>query len=162
MTQTLSEPTPVMFVAVESGAEWPSSLRPQEGMDLIVVAQACDEDLLDFAQRSLAKLLSIADRGSPLTSAALLVAPYFDRRYLEARCVMARAFARAFRRGSQSTLYLVEPRRAGVDCRPHLLALAEGLAENTATDYRIQVGHEVVTHGVPPRANPTSNLVFGR
>ena len=161
MTQALFEPTPVMFVAIESGAQWPSSLRPQEGLDLIVVAQVFDEDLPAFTQRSLTKLGSVVDRGSPLTSAALLVAPTFDRRYLEARCVIARALAQAFRRGARSTLYLVEPRLAGVDCRPHLAALAEGLAENAATDYRIQVGPDAFA-GAAPESNPTSNLVSGR
>ncbi|HEY0468507.1 MAG TPA: hypothetical protein VGC79_30140 [Polyangiaceae bacterium] len=145
--------TKVMFVAVEYGGQWPANLRPSAGIDLIAVAQVVGEDLLAFARRFLDKVCRFVTRGAQVMSGVLLVAPNLDLRHLEARCVIARSLLNTFRCGSQSALYLVAPCSGGVDCRPQLLALAEGLAENAATDYRIQVGYD---SSAPPSPPPLS------
>jgi hypothetical protein len=142
MMQGLSGESKVMFVAVEYGGQWRTNLRSSAGVDLVMVVQLVGEDPLVFARRFLGKVLRVVARGADVSSAVLAVAPIFDLRHLEARCTIARTILRAFRRGSKSELYLVEPSGASPDCRPHLLAIAEGLAENAATDCHIRVGYE--------------------
>jgi hypothetical protein len=127
-----------MFVAVEYGGEWPLEVHPDHDTDLIMVVQVAGEEPLIFARRFLRKVVSVVARGTDVVSAALAVAPTFDVCRLEARCAIARAALRALRRGSE--LYLIEPSNARADCRPHLLAIAEGLAENTNPDRQIRVG----------------------
>ncbi|HEY3252558.1 MAG TPA: hypothetical protein VGJ91_01370 [Polyangiaceae bacterium] len=161
MMEITCEQSKVMFVALECGGQWPVNLRANAGTDLIVVAQGVGEDLLAFARRFLGKVLSLVARGAEVTSSVLAVAPVFDLRHLEARCAIARALLRAFRLGSHSALYLVEPEKAAIDCRPHLLALAEGLAENAATDYRVHVGYDSFSHLGRTRSEPHSNVLFG-
>jgi hypothetical protein len=92
--QMMPEPSKVMFVAVEYGRQWPADLSPNPGTDLIVVAQIVGEDLLVFARRFLDKVLSFVARGAQVTSVVLAVAPSFDLRHLEARCLIARALLR--------------------------------------------------------------------
>jgi hypothetical protein len=92
---------------------------------------------LVFARRFVRKVVTVVARGADVVSAVLAVAPTFDVRRLEARCAIARSALRALRRGSE--LSLVEPSNSTPDCRPHLLAIAEGLTENTGTDCRIRV-----------------------
>jgi len=128
----------VMFVAVEYGGQWPVELRPDQDTDLIMVVQVAGEEPLIFARRFLRKVVSVVARGTDVVSAALAVAPTFDVRCLEARCAIARTALRALRRGSE--LYLIEPSNARADCRPHLIAIAEGLAENAEADCQIRVG----------------------
>lgn len=140
--QSLSEQSKVMFVAVEYGGQWRVDLRPEAGVDLIMVVQVVGEDPLAFARRFLGKVVSVVGRGSELISAVLAVAPIFDVRHLEARCTIARTLLRAFGRSSKSELYLVEPSNAMPDCRAYLTAIAEGLTEGAATNCRIRVGCE--------------------
>lgn len=142
MMQALASQPQVMFVAVEYGGQWRVGLRPVAGVDLMLIVQLAGEDPLAFARRVLGKVVNAVARGSDVTSAVLAIAPIFDVRRLEARCAIARTLLRAFRRGSNSELYLVEPEHATPDCRPHLLAIAEGLTENAASDCRIRVGYE--------------------
>ena len=80
-------------------------------------------------------------RGAVVLSAVLAVAPIFDVRRLESRCAISRASLRAFPRGSNGELHLIGPSNATPDCRAHLLAIAEGLIENAATDAQIRVGY---------------------
>ena len=127
----------VVFVAIEYGGEWRVEMRPDEDTDLIMVVQVAGEDPLVFARRFLRKVVSVVARGADVGSAVLAVAPTFDVRRLEARCAIARSALRAFSRGSE--LHLIEPSNSTPDCRPHLLAIAEGLAENAGTDCRIHV-----------------------
>ena len=131
-----------MFVAIEYGGEWRANLRPQAGVDLIMVVQVVGEDPLVFARRFLGKVLSVLARGADVISAVLAVAPVFDVRHLEARCAIVRTLLRVFPRGSKSELHLVEPSNAAEDCRPHLLAIAEGLTEGARSGGRIRVGYE--------------------
>jgi hypothetical protein len=136
----------VMLVAIECGGQWRMSLAPSPGVDLIMVVQLVDEDPLVFARRFLGKVLAIVAQGSDVILAVLAVAPTFDVRHLEARCAIARTLLRVFRPGSKSELQFVEPRNASPDCRPHLLAIAEGLSENAPTGCQISVGYE--RHGL--------------
>ncbi len=140
--QALSKQSKIMFVAVEHGGPWPVSLRPDAGVDLVVLVQLADEDPLVFARRLLTKVVNIIGRGAELVSAVFAVAPVFGVRQLESRCTIARALLRALRHGSKSELYLIEPSDATPECRPHLLAIAEGLMENESTDSQIRVGYE--------------------
>jgi len=139
--QVMASQSKVMFVAIEYGGEWRVDLRPDGGTDLIMVVQVVGEDPLVFARRFLGKVVSVVARGADVVSAVLAVAPIFDVRRLEARCAIARTALRAFRRGSSSELCLIEPSNATPDCRPQLLAIAEGLAENACSDCQIRVAH---------------------
>lgn len=130
-----------MMIAVEYGAEWRFVLRPEAGVDLVMVVEHAGEDPLLFARRFLGKLVTLVDGGADVVSGALAVTTVVDVRRLEARCVIARALLRAFRVGAKSLLYLVEPSGATQDCRSHLTAIAEGLLESEQTDSRIQVGY---------------------
>jgi hypothetical protein len=140
-----SENSKVMLVAIEYGGEWRVNVRPSAGVDLIMVVQLAGEDPLLFARRFLAKVLSVTARGADVASAVLAVAPIFDVRHLEARCTIARTLLRVFRSDSKSELHLVEPCNASLDCRPHLLAMAEGLTEGAQTDCKIRLGHETIS-----------------
>lgn len=133
-----------MVVAVEHGAEWRCNLRPQAGVDLLLVIQVIDEEPLVFARRFLDRLVRLLDNGGDVASAALAVSPTFDLRHLEARCVMARAILRTFRSGAQSQLLLLEPNGATPDCQSHLTALVEGLREGAATDSQIRIGRDLL------------------
>ena len=132
----------VMLVAIEYGGQWQTDLVPRPGVDLVMVVQVAEEDPLLFARRLLDKVLDLVARGSEVTSAVLAVAPSFGARHLEARCTIARTLLRVFRPGSKCQLRLLEPRKASLDCRAHLLAIAEGLTENVLTDCHIRVGYE--------------------
>jgi hypothetical protein len=142
MIQAISNQSKVMLIAVEFGGEWRFSTRPAPGVDLVMVVQVVDEEPLAFARRLLQKVLTILGCGASVVSAALAVAPAFDVRHLEARCVIARTLLRAFRCGEKSQLHLVEPRDAAPDCRSQLAAIAEGLLEGSTTDSEIRVGSE--------------------
>jgi len=131
-----------MFVAVEYGGQWPTDLRPDAGADLVMLVQIADEDPLVFTRRLLTKVVNILARGVDVVSGALAIAPVFDIRHLESRCTIARTLLRAFRHGSKCELYLIEPSNPTPDCRPQLLAIAEGLMENAATDSSIRVGYD--------------------
>lgn len=131
-----------MLVALEWGGQWRANLAPHPGVDLIMVVQVAGEDPLVFARRFLDKVLAVIARGSDVTSAVLAVAQDVDSRHLEARCAIARTLLRVLRRGSRRQLHLIEPSNASADCRAHLLAIAEGLTENSLTDCEIHVGYE--------------------
>ncbi len=132
----------VMLVALEYGGQWRENLAPQPGVDLVMVVQVAGEDPLLFARRFLDKVLAVIARGSDVTSAVLAVAPNVDARCLEARCAIARTLLRVLRRGSRRELHLIEPSKPSADCRAHLLAIAEGLTENSLTDCEIHVGYQ--------------------
>jgi len=138
--QTTAKQSKIMFVAIEYGGQWPSNLQPDEGADLVMVMQVADEDPLVFARRLLTKIVNVLARGVDVVSAVLAVAPIFDLRHLESRCSIGRTLLRAFRQGSKCQLYLIEPNEATPGCRQQLLALAEGLLEDAATDSQIRVG----------------------
>jgi hypothetical protein len=144
MQQSLVTEAKVMLVAVEYGGEWRVGLRPSADADLVMVVQVDGEDPLLFARRFLRKVIALVAEGADVVSAVLAVAPNFDLRQLEARCAIARTILRAFRHGSKSELYLVEPSNAKPDCLAHLLAIAEGLTDNAATDCRIRVGYDTI------------------
>jgi hypothetical protein len=139
---TISNQSKVMLIAVEFGGEWRFGMRPAPGVDLIVVIQVVDEEPSAFARRFLRKVFTLVDCGASVVSAALAVAPVFDVRRLEARCVIARTLLRTFRCGERSQLHLIEPRGATADCRSQLAAIAEGLLEGSTTDSQIRVGSE--------------------
>jgi hypothetical protein len=136
------EKSEVMLVALEYGGQWRADLAPHPEVDLIMVVQVAGEDPLLFARRFLDKVLTVIARGSEVTSAVLGVAPNVGARDLEARCAIARTLLRVLRRGSRRQLHLIEPSQAPADCRAHLLAIAEGLTENSPTDCEIHVGYE--------------------
>ena len=144
MQQVLATQVKVMLVALEYGGQWPALLRPGAGVDLVLVVQVESEDPLLFARRFLRKVSAIVSEGVEVASAVVAVAPASDPRHLEARCAVARTILRAFRHGSKCELYLVEPSNAKPDCLAHLLALAEGLTDNAASDCRIRVGYEIL------------------
>ncbi|MEI9939575.1 MAG: hypothetical protein WDO69_20345 [Pseudomonadota bacterium] len=130
----------VMMVAVEYGAVWRFDLRPEAGVDLVMLVQLVGEEPVLFARRFLRKLVTLVEDGADIVSAALAVTAVIDVRHLEARCVIARTLLRAFRVGAKSLLYLVEPIGATDECRSHLTAIADGLLESLRTDSRIRVG----------------------
>ena len=132
----------VMFIALEYGGHWRVNLRPDADTDLVMVIQTVGEDPLIFARRLVGKVVSALGRGFEVVSAVLSVSPTLSAHHLEARCAIAKTLLRAFRGGSSCELYLVEPSNSTLDCRQHLIALAEGLAENAAIDCRIRVGYE--------------------
>ena len=132
----------VMLVALEYGGQWRGNMAPHPGVDLIMVVQVAGEDPLVFARRFLDKVQAVIARDSEVTSAVLAVARNVDARHLEARCAIARTLIRVLRRGSRRQLHLIEPSKAPADCRAHLLAIAEGLTENSLTDCEIHVGYE--------------------
>jgi hypothetical protein len=142
MTKPSPQASKVMFVALEYGAEWHARLRPEAGVDFVVVAQLAGEDPLLFARRFLTKVVATVEHGADIVAAVLSIAPIFDVLRLQARCAIARAVLRSFRAGSSGKLYLTEPRQAGPECRLHLRAIAEGLTEGAATDSQIRVGYE--------------------
>lgn len=142
MTKPPALESKVRFVALEYGAEWHSTLIPEAGVDFVVVVQVVGEDPLLFARRFLTKLVATVGQGAEVVAAVLAIAPIFDVRRLRARCAIARAALRSFRAGSNGKLYLTEPREAGLECHLHLRAMAEGLAEDAATDSRIKLGYE--------------------
>lgn len=117
-------------------------MAPESEVDLIMVVQVAGEDPLLFARRFLDKVLAVVARGSEVTSAVLAVAPSVDARNLEARCAIARTLLRVLSRGSRRQLHLLEPSKAPADCRAHLLAIAEGLSENSSTDCEIRLGYD--------------------
>ena len=131
----------IMVVAVEYGADWRFNLRPEAGVDLVMVVQVIGEAPLVFARRFLSRLVRLLDNGADVVSAALAVSSAFDLRHLEARCVMVRTILRTFRSGAKRQLHLVEPIDATPDCRRHLTAIAEGLLEGGATDSEIRIGY---------------------
>jgi hypothetical protein len=137
------ERTEVVLVALEYGGQWRSSLANYEGVDLIMIVQVADEDPLAFARRLLEKMLAVVARGSEVIAAVLAVAPTIDTRRLAARSAIARTLLRVLRRGSRRRLQLVEPDNASADCRAHLVAIAEGLAEDSQSDCEISVGPEI-------------------
>ncbi|HWZ92747.1 MAG TPA: hypothetical protein VNW92_27965 [Polyangiaceae bacterium] len=137
---TIPNQSKVMVVAVEHGGQWRFNLRPEAGVDLVMVVQLIGEEPLAFARRFLRKVVHIVDRGADVVSAALAVAPVFDIRHLEARCVITRTLLRAFRSGANSQLHLVEPSNSTPDCLSHLAAIAEGLAASAAAGSQIRVG----------------------
>jgi hypothetical protein len=132
----------VMLVALEYGGQWRANLAPHPGVDLIMIVQVAGEDPLAFARRFLDKVLAVIARGSEVISGVLAVAPNVNARNLEARCTIARTLLRVLRRGSGRQLHLIEPSKAPADCRAHLLAIAEGLTENSQTDCEIRVGYK--------------------
>ncbi len=143
------EKSEVMLVALEYGGQWRSNLAPHPGVDLIMVVQVAGEDPLLFARRFLDKVLAVIARGSEVTAAVLAVAPDVDARHLEARCAIARTLLRVLRRGSRRQLHLIEPSKAPPDCRAHLLAIAEGLTENSLSDCEIRVGYDTFRSASP-------------
>ena len=151
MTSRSSNQSKVMVVAIEYGGQWCSSVRPEDGVDLVMVVQLVGEDPLEFARRFMQKLVGLVERGAEIVSAALAVASAFDVRHLEARCLIARTLLRTFR-GAKGLLHLVAPRDATADCRSHLTAIAEGLLENAATGSQIRVGYELYRASHPPSA----------
>ena len=142
MSSTFNQ-SKVMVVAVEYGGQWHLNLRPEAGVDLVMVVQLAGEDPLVFTRRFLRKVVHVVDRGADVVAAALAVASIFDVRHLESRCVIARTLLRTFRNGAESELYLVEPRDSTPDCHSQLTAIAEGLLESTETSSRIRVGYEL-------------------
>jgi hypothetical protein len=142
MTKPSSQESKVMFVALEHGAEWHSTLHPEAGVDVVVVVQLLGEDPLLFARRFLTKVVATVGRGADIVAGVLAIVPIFDVRRLQARCAIARALLRSFRAGANGKLYLIEPRQVGPECRLHLRAIAEGLTEDAATDSQIRVGYE--------------------
>ncbi|HTA94197.1 MAG TPA: hypothetical protein VK745_31675 [Polyangiaceae bacterium] len=139
----ISDQSKVMVVAIEYGGQWCPSVRPEVGIDLVMVVQLVGEEPLVFAGRFMRKVVNLVDRGAEIVSAALAVASVFDVRHLEARCLIARTVLRTFRSGAKGLLHLVEPRDATPDSRSHLTAIAEGLLEGAAVGSQIRVGHEV-------------------
>jgi len=135
----MSNKSRAMVVAVEYGAGWRCNLRPQAGVDLVLVVQVVGEEPLVFARRFLNRIVRLLDNGADVVSAALAVSSTFDLRHLEARCVIVRTILRTFRSGAKSQLLLVEPIDATPDCRRHLAAIVEGLLEGAATDSRIGI-----------------------
>ena len=136
------EKSEVVLVALEYGGRWRAEFAPSADVDLIMVIQVAGEDPLTFARRFIDKVSSVVARGLEVTSAVLAVAPDVDARHLEARCAVARTLLRILRRGPRPQLHLLEPDAAPPDCRAHLLAIAEGLTENSLTDCEIRVGYE--------------------
>jgi hypothetical protein len=143
LMSSISNQSKVMVVAVEYGGQWRFNLRPEPGVDLIMVVQLVGEEPLVFARRFLRKVVYLVDRGADVVSAGLAVASVFDVRHLEARCVIARTLLRTFRTGAKSQLHLVEPSDSTSDCRSHLTAIAEGLLESAAVGSQIRVGYEL-------------------
>ena len=129
-----------MLVAVEYGGRWPAGLRPRADVDLVMVVQVEGEEPLLFAKRFLRKVSAIVAQGADVVFGVMAVAATLGLRDLEARCAIATTILRTFRHGSKSALYLVEPRNANPECQAHLMAIAEGLMDNAATDCIIQVG----------------------
>ena len=143
-----------MLVAVEFGGEWRATMRPDSGVDLVMVTQVDGEDPLLFARRFLRKVITIVAQGADVVSAVLVVAATFDLRHLEARCAIARTVLRSFRRETRRELYLVEPRNAKPDCLAHLLAIAEGLTDNASSDCRIRVGYATLSQDEASNVQP--------
>jgi hypothetical protein len=136
-----SNQSKVMVVAVEYGGQWCSNVRPEEGIDLVMVVQLVGEEPLEFARRTMQKLVNLLEGGAELVSAAFVVASAVDTRHLEARCLIARTLMRTLR-SANSPLHLVAPRDATADCRSHLTAIAEGLLENAAPGSQIRISDD--------------------
>ena len=115
-----SSASQVMVVAVELGGQWRFQLRPEVGVDLVLVAQLSGEDHSVFARRLLKKVVGLVEKGAEVVSAALVVSAAFDICRLEARCMIARAVLRAFRVDAKRELHLVEPIDSTTDCHSHL------------------------------------------
>jgi|GEM_PF-2631489 len=147
MQPVLVSQSKVMLVAVEYGGQWPVDLRPHADVDLVMVVQVEAEESLVFASRVLRKASSIVAQGGDVVLGVMAVAATLGLRHLEARCAIASTILRTFRYGSKSALYLVEPSNSNPDCRAHLVAIAEGLMDNAATDCIIQVGYDALHDG---------------
>jgi len=142
----------VMLVAVEYGGQWPAGLRPRGDVDLVMVVQVEGEAPLLFAKRFLRKVSAIVAQGGDVVLGVMAVAATLGLRDLEARCAVARTILRTFRIGRKSALYLVEPNQANSDCKAHLVAIANGLTDNAATDCIIQVGFDTIHDGAATMA----------
>lgn len=156
MQPALVSQSKVMLVAVEYGGQWPVGLRPRANIDLVMLVQVEGEEPLLFARRFLRKVSAIASQGAEVVLGVMAVAATLGLRDLEARCAVARTILRTFRHGARSALYLVEPNQANADCKAHLVAIAEGLTDNAATDCIIQVGYDALHDGTATRARTAS------
>ena len=156
MQHALVSQSQVMLVAVEYGGRWPVGLRPRADVDLVIVVQVEGEEPRLFARRFLRKVTAIVAQGADVVFGMMAVAAAVGLLHLEARCAIASSILRAFRHGSKSALYLVEPNDANPDCKAYLVAIAQGLTDNVATDCIIQVGYEAIHDGAATIARSVS------